>query len=242
MAKRRMFSLDVVDTDQFLDMPSSARLLYYDLGVRADDDGFLQSAQKICRFTGASQDDLKSLIDEGFVIPFKSGVIVIRHWFMNNQLRKDRYTPTVCKVERSHVFLDENSVYEFTETPVTDRLPDGCRLVANLEPQVREDQIREDQERVVEERTAEGRSTPPPAAAPSSAAADLQQIAVDLVNKYGLPVAKSVFNDVRHDLETYGGELVKQAFDQAALSDSRGGLSMAFYRSVLGRLVKEASA
>ena len=72
MANRRMFSLDVVDTDAFLDMPCSARLLYYDLGMRADDDGFLSDAKKILRFTGAS-----SVLDEKTVYS-SQGISVYR--------------------------------------------------------------------------------------------------------------------------------------------------------------------
>lgn len=80
MAKKRMFSLDVTDTDLFLDMPTSARLLYFDLGMRADDDGFISNYKKIVRMTGASEDDIKILIAKNFLIPFNTGIIVIRHW------------------------------------------------------------------------------------------------------------------------------------------------------------------
>ena len=33
MANRRMFSLDVVDTDAFIDMPVTAQALYFHLGM-----------------------------------------------------------------------------------------------------------------------------------------------------------------------------------------------------------------
>ena len=115
MANRRMFSLDVIDTDTFLDMPCSARLLYYDLGMRADDDGFLQTAQKILRFTGATKDDMNVLVSRGFVIPFDSGVIVIRHWKQNNEIKKDRYKPTVCVTERAQLSVDAAKKYELAQ-------------------------------------------------------------------------------------------------------------------------------
>ncbi len=91
MARRRMFSLDIVDTDLFLDMPSSVRLLYYDLGMRADDEGFV-TPQKILRLTGASGDDLKILIGKGFAHIFEDGVLVILHWNKNNYIQSDRKT------------------------------------------------------------------------------------------------------------------------------------------------------
>ena len=77
MARKRMFSLDVVDTDIFLAMPVSARLLYYDLGMRADDDGFVDNWKKILLFTGLKEDDLKILITKQFIIPFETGIIVM---------------------------------------------------------------------------------------------------------------------------------------------------------------------
>lgn len=89
-----MFSLDVVDTDLFLDLPASSQNLYFHLGMRADDDGFVASPKKITAMVNCSADDLKLLIAKGFVIPFPSGVCVIREWKVNNYIQKDRYTPT----------------------------------------------------------------------------------------------------------------------------------------------------
>jgi len=111
MAKRRMFSLSVVDTDSFIEMPLSSRLLYYELGMRADDDGFVDSWRKIIRFTGLSEDDMKVLIAKKFVIPFETGVIVIKHWRLNNYLQRDRTTETIHKEEMSLLELKDN-VYE----------------------------------------------------------------------------------------------------------------------------------
>ena len=89
-----MFSLDVVDTDLFLDMPATTRLLYYDLGVRADDDGFIYP-QKIMRMTGAGADDLKVLAAKGLVHIFDDGVMVLLHWLRNNKIDADKYTPSI---------------------------------------------------------------------------------------------------------------------------------------------------
>ena len=111
IANKRMFSLSVVDTDNFLEMPISSRLLYYELGMRADDDGFVDSWRKILLFTGLKEDDMKVLIAKSFVIPFESGVIVIRHWRMNNYLQKDRLKPTIHQEELNKLDLDENNVY-----------------------------------------------------------------------------------------------------------------------------------
>lgn len=111
MALKRMFSLSVVDTDSFLEMPISSRLLYYELGMRADDDGFIPNWKKILMFTGLKEDDLKLLIMKNFVIPFESGVIVIRHWRMNNYLQKDRTKPTLYQEELKKLSIDKSNVY-----------------------------------------------------------------------------------------------------------------------------------
>lgn len=111
MAQRRMFSLKIVDTDAFLDMPQSSRLFYYDLAMRADDDGFVSNPKKIMRMTGASEDDLKVLIGKKFILPFASGVCVIKHWKIHNYIQKDRYTPTTYLDEKSVLGEKDNGVY-----------------------------------------------------------------------------------------------------------------------------------
>jgi hypothetical protein len=115
MARKRMFDQEVIDTDIFLDMSPTARLLYYDFGMRADDDGFISSPRKIMRMTNASEDDFKVLLAKKFIIPFESGVCVIRHWKINNYLRKDRYVETIYKQEKAKLLEDENGTYVLDE-------------------------------------------------------------------------------------------------------------------------------
>jgi hypothetical protein len=132
MAERRMFAKTIIDSDAFLDMPMSARLLYYDLGMRADDDGFVNSPKKIQRVVGASDDDMKLLIAKKFIIPFESGVMVVKHWKINNFIRSDRYIETKYKVEKSMLELDENNSYRLTTG-----IPHGSQLVGERDTQDR---------------------------------------------------------------------------------------------------------
>lgn len=111
MAERRMFAKTIIDSDLFIDMPTSTRLLYYDLNMRADDDGFVDSPKKIIRMTGASVDDLKMLILKNFLIPFESGVVVIRHWKIHNYIQKDRYKETLHIDEKTMLSTKENKEY-----------------------------------------------------------------------------------------------------------------------------------
>lgn len=116
MAERRMFAKTIIDSDAFLDMPVSARLLYYDLAMRADDDGFVNSPKKIMKFVGASNDDLNILLLRKFIIGFPEGIVVIKHWRIHNYIRKDTYTETSYKEEKAMLELDENKAYRLAES------------------------------------------------------------------------------------------------------------------------------
>ena len=122
MAERRMFAKAIIDSDAFLDMPITARLLYYDLAMRADDDGFVNSPKKILRMIGCSADDMRILAAKRFIIPFESGVVVIKHWRIHNYIRKDTYNETTYKDEKKQLHLDENKAY--TLNPDKPVLPD----------------------------------------------------------------------------------------------------------------------
>ncbi|HHD5755251.1 TPA: replisome organizer [Streptococcus pyogenes] len=122
MADKRMFSLKIVDSDLFLDMPLSSQCLYFHLSMRADDDGFVDNPKKIIKIIGANDDDLKILITKGFVIVFERGIIVITHWKINNFIRKDRYKPTMYIEQKQQLNQTENGAY-ISEEKV------GCHLV-----------------------------------------------------------------------------------------------------------------
>lgn len=105
-----MFSNDVVDTDRFLDMPVTSQALYFHLGMRADDDGFVSSPKKIIKIVNCTMDDFRILITKGYVIPFNSGVVVITDWKTNNFIRSDRHKPTQYQEEKALLTV-ENGVY-----------------------------------------------------------------------------------------------------------------------------------
>jgi hypothetical protein len=138
MAQRRMFSLKVIDTDQFLDMPQSSQFLYYNLAMRADDDGFVGNPKKIMRMIGCNDDDIKILIAKKFVIPFETGVCVIRHWRIHNYIQSDRYEKTQFTTEsnlitdvpngthKSYALLDEiECIQNVSKMETQDRLELG---------------------------------------------------------------------------------------------------------------------
>jgi hypothetical protein len=123
MAERRMFSKTIIDSDAFIDMPSSTQNLYFHLSMRADDDGFINNPKGIMRSVGCKDDDMNLLIMKKFIIPFENGIVVIKHWKIHNYIQSDRYTPTKYIEQKSKLELDENKAY---------RLPkDECIQIVN---------------------------------------------------------------------------------------------------------------
>lgn len=111
MAERRMFAKTIIDSDAFLDMPITSQLLYFHLSMRADDDGFVNKPKSIMRMIGCKDDDLMILFGKKFLIPFESGVVVIKHWKIHNYIRRDTYTETKYKEEKATLEMDENNAY-----------------------------------------------------------------------------------------------------------------------------------
>ena len=106
-----MFAKTIIDSDAFLDMPLSTQALYFHLSMRADDDGFINNPKKIQRMIGCADDDLKLLIAKRYLLPFESGVVVIKHWKIHNYIQKDRYKPTVYAEERAMLTIKPNGAY-----------------------------------------------------------------------------------------------------------------------------------
>ena len=134
MAERRMFAKTIVLSDAFLDMPLSARCLYFTLGMLADDDGFVNSPKSIMRQVGASVDDMNLLMAKKFILAFESGVIVIKHWRIHNYIRSDRYKESKYIDEKATLEIDQNGAY--TER-YTSGIPDVTQVVSKMDTQVR---------------------------------------------------------------------------------------------------------
>lgn len=111
MAERRMFTSQIIDSDAFQDMSLSAQALYFHLGMKADDDGFLGNPKRVQRMIGASEDDMKLLLMKNFIYLFDTGICVIKHWKMHNYIQKDRYKPTAYELEKSMLELKQNKAY-----------------------------------------------------------------------------------------------------------------------------------
>lgn len=115
MASKRMFSEKIVCSDAFMEIPTSTQALYFHLGMKVDDDGFV-NPKMIMRMIGANDDELKVLIAKKFVIPFKNGVLVLKHHRINNNLDKHNHVPTVYTEELKTLYLKENKAYTQDES------------------------------------------------------------------------------------------------------------------------------
>ena len=142
MAERRMFAKTIVLSDAFLDMPLSARCLYFTLGMLADDDGFVNSPKAIMRQAGASNDDLNLILAKRFILSFESGVIVIKHWRIHNYIQKDRYRSTKYINEMAAITVDEKGAYTECIQPVsTLDTQDRLELESELKQELVEDSV-----------------------------------------------------------------------------------------------------
>jgi len=135
MAQRRMFSPDIVCSEEFLEMPLSTQALYFHLGMRSDDDGFIQP-KNIMRLIGSADDDLKILVAKRFLMRFETGVVVIKHWLIHNMIRQDRYKKTRFVKEKELLTIKPNNAY--TELNKADWQPNGNQMA----PQVRLGEVR----------------------------------------------------------------------------------------------------
>lgn len=134
MADRRMFSKTIIDSDAFLDMPLSTQALYFHLSMRGDDDGFINNPKKIQRMLGCTDDDAKLLIAKCFIIPFDSGVVVIKHWRIHNYIRADRYKETIYQQEKQQLVMKDDKEYKKLDAI---GIPADNQTVYQLETQVR---------------------------------------------------------------------------------------------------------
>lgn len=124
MAERRMFAKSIVLSDVFIDMPATARCLYFTLGMLADDDGFIGNPRAIMRQIGSSDDDIKVLLSKRYLLSFESGVIVIKHWRMNNYLQNDRHHKTTYVEELGTLTTDDKGAY--TEKNKENKMYTNC--------------------------------------------------------------------------------------------------------------------
>ena len=115
MRGKASFAERIVCSNEFLEMSSGAQLLYYTLGMHADDDGFVGSPKPIMRIISATEAELSELVSKKYIISFDDGVLAIRHWFVNNRIRKDTYIPSVHQDKKRVILAGNGKIYNVPE-------------------------------------------------------------------------------------------------------------------------------
>lgn len=231
MADRRMFSKKIIDSDEFLDLPLSSQALYFHLSMRADDDGFVNNVKRIRGMIGASDDDLKLLFFRRFLIPFETGVVVIRHWKVHNYIQKDRYTPTDYQEELKQL-VNKNNSYELSETaalpeenPVYKMDTECIQTVSKMDTQVRlEKEIGEDRDNY---KAPRGATTPNPdlsAFGEELAEAVASWLAYKAENHkpYKPQGLKALITEIRNNAARYGETAVVEVIRQSMANGYQG--------------------
>ena len=239
MAERRMFSSKIVCSDAFIEMPFSAQALYTQLVMEADDDGFLNRAKRIMGSIGATIDDLNLLIQKRYILDFPNGVVVIKHWRMNNQIRKDRYTPTQYQEEFNSLVIKPDGAY--TEKAVdglaTTWQPDGNQVATQDRlGKVSIDKVREEGEEIVKDD-----STDPPKKNTDfqSVVALYHEICISFPKVRSLSEARK--KAIKARLNTYSLEDFRTAFEKAEASSFLKGSNDRNWTATFDWLIKDAN-
>ena len=111
MKDRRMISESDIGSTKFIKNSLGAQALYMHLIVKADDDGFVSNALPVARMIGASQKEVDELVGNGYLLDMGDDVHVIKHWFINNMMRKETYKPTEYQNKRSKLYIKRNLAY-----------------------------------------------------------------------------------------------------------------------------------
>ena len=233
MAEKRMFSKTIIDSDAFLDMPLSSQALYFHLSMRADDDGFVNNPKKIQRLTGCGDDDLKLLMAKKFLIPFESGIVVIKHWRIHNYIRGDRYKETNYIEEKSMLGIEKNKAYSLLVenkdcTPLIslskNGMSNGIPTVDNLDTQNRLDKNREEENSIDKNRLEESTSS-------GGCSSNFSNLDIfKHFEKCGFIVTAILMEQISADIEVYTSKWVMDAATEAM---NRGKIN---YKYVLGIL------
>ena len=228
MAERRMIAKSIIKSDQFLDMPATTQCLYFHLLLEADDDGFINAPKSIMRVIGAKDDDMRVLQAKGYIIPFESGVIVIKHWRLHNSLRKDRYNPNPqLENERKQLVVADNKEYQLATNwqpngnqLATNWQPNGNQLATSGIPLVATGKDRLGKDRLGKDREEEEKEDP-------SASSDILKMYGDNIHPVSSPVEAEKLKTL---VDTHGEPFVAKAIERAVMRNKR---SLAYITGIL---------
>lgn len=232
VANRRMFSRDVVMTDDFLDLPPTTKALYFFLNLEADDDGFVGNPKTIMRLVGTTKEDMKLLIEGNYVLLFNSGVVVITDWTEHNSIRKDRKKPTRFAEEMQQIALVEGNKYQWLSDvqPTDNQLTTKCQTNGCIgEDRRGEDRIGED--RIGEDRRGEVREEKQPTPA-TPFNQDFANLYKSFEQETGKALSPLQMEDLQYMLEDFNADVILEALKEAV---NQGKANFAYIKAILNR-------
>ena len=227
MANRRMFSRDVVMTDDFLDLPPTTKALYFFLNLEADDDGFVGNPKTIMRLVGTTKEDMKLLIEGNYVLLFNSGVVVITDWTEHNSIRKDRKKPTRFTEEMQQIALVEGNKYQWLSDvqPTDNQLTTKCQTNGCIgEDRIGEDRIGEDRIGEVREEKQPTPTTP--------FNQDFANLYKSFEQETGKALSPLQMEDLQYMLEDFNADVILEALKEAV---NQGKANFAYIKAILNR-------
>ena len=227
VANRRMFSRDVVMTDDFLDLPPTTKALYFFLNLEADDDGFVGNPKTIMRLVGTTKEDMKLLIEGNYVLLFNSGVVVITDWTEHNSIRKDRKKPTRFAEEMQQIALVEGNKYQWLSDvqPTDNQLTTKCQTNGCIgEDRIGEDRIGEDRGGEVREEKQLTPTTP--------FNQDFANLYKAFEQETGKALSPLQMEDLQYMLEDFNADVILEALKEAV---SQGKANFAYIKAILNR-------
>lgn len=245
-----MFAKTIIDSDAFLDMPLTTQALYFHLSMRADDEGFINNPKKIMRMIGASDDEFRLLQAKSFIIPFESGVCVIKHWRIHNYLRNDRFKPTVYVEEKAKLSVKDNRAYTLNPGSANLGIPTGIPNDDQCETQYRlgkvsivEDSIEEYREDDFQEEEPpdDERPAPPHIYAPYEQIKNLyNEICISLSKCTAMSEARKKCIKARLS-SGYTVEDFNRLFEKAEASSFMKGANSRNWRATFDWLIKDSN-
>lgn len=227
VANRRMFSRDVVMTDDFLDLPPTTKALYFFLNLEADDDGFVGNPKTIMRLVGTTKEDMKLLIEGNYVLLFNSGVVVITDWTEHNSIRKDRKKATRFVEEMQQIALVEGNKYQWLSDvqPIDNQLTTKCQTNGCIgEDRIGEDRIGKDRGVEVREEKQLTPTTP--------FNQDFANLYKAFEQETGKALSPLQMEDLQYMLEDFNADVILEALKEAV---SQGKANFAYIKAILNR-------
>ena len=252
MAERRMFAKAVVETDGFYGLPAAAQALYLHLAMNADDDGFVGSPIMIQKMTGAKPKDTDLLKKKGFIIPFDTGVIVIAHWKVNNELRKDRCKETIYQNEKIHLRITKTKVYEYVSEPVQEMETDYIQNDNQIGDELETDYIQNDNQigdkletqysigkyKVDKDKINKGSLKKVSVVESTNLPTNLEDSLVSLCRNCFAEYNESMTKPLKGLIRTYGTTVMEKAINRA-MDGGEGKQNLAYIRKTASYIVED---